>query len=120
MADEEMRAEPENGSGRGTDGNGTGHDGTDNNSVDNNSVDNNRRNGDTKLSLTLRMLVAAYVLYLAYGLIRDFGKNVGTDRYLIGAAIIIFVAAGGALLILSARKLIRKEYIDAEEDEGKK
>lgn len=85
--------------------------------------DNNiqkKRNGDTKLSLTLRMVVAAYVLYLAYGLIRDFGKNVGNDRFFIGAAIIFFVVAGGALLILSARKLIRKEYIDAEEDGNEK
>lgn len=90
--------------------------------LDDNSDSNvhNKRNGDTKLSLTLRMVVAAYVLYLAYGLIRDFGKNVGSDRYFIGAAIIFFIVAGGALLILSARKLIRKEYIDAEEDGDEK
>lgn len=76
----------------------------------------NRRKGDTKVGLTLRIIVAVYVLYLAYGLIRDFGKNTGNDRIFIAIAIAVFVIAGGAILILSAKKLIRKEYIDANEE----
>lgn len=78
--------------------------------------DNNRRNGDTKIGLTLRVVVAAYVLYLAYGLIQGFSETSGNDRLFIAAAIIVFIAAGGAILFISGRKLIRKEYIDAEED----
>lgn len=78
----------------------------------------NKRNGDTKVGLTLRILVAGYVLYLAYGLIQGFGETSGNDRIFIAAAIVIFVAAGGAILILSAKKLIRKEYVDADENEG--
>lgn len=78
--------------------------------------DNNRRNGDTKIGLTLRVVVAAYVLYLAYGLIQGFSETSGNDRFFIAAAIIVFIAAGGAILFISGRKLIRKEYIDAEED----
>lgn len=83
------------------------------------SDNNNRRNGDTKVGLTLRIIVAVYVLYLAYGLIQDFGKNTGNDRIFIAIAIGIFLIAGGAILILSAKKLIKEEYIDgSEEDEG--
>lgn len=76
----------------------------------------NRRKGDTKVGLTLRILVAVYVLYLAYGLIQGFGETSGNDRIFIAIAIAIFVVAGGAILILSGRKLIRKEYVDADED----
>ena len=80
--------------------------------------DNNRRSGDTQVGLTLRVVVALYVLYLAYGLIQGFGETSGNDRILIAIAIIIFIVAGGAILFFSGRKLIRKEYMDAEEDAG--
>lgn len=76
----------------------------------------NRRKGDTKVGLTLRILVAAYVLYLAYGLIQGFGETSGNDRIFVAIAIAIFLVAGGAILILSGRKLIRKEYVDADEE----
>ncbi|MDE5938525.1 MAG: hypothetical protein K2H37_05550 [Lachnospiraceae bacterium] len=75
----------------------------------------NKKNGDTKVGLTLRILVAAYVLYLAFGLIQGFGETTGNDRIFIAIAIVVFVAAGGAILILSAKKLIKKEYVDADE-----
>lgn len=78
----------------------------------------NRRNGDTKVGLTLRIVVAAYVLYLAYGLIRDFGQTAGNNRILIAIAIVIFIVAGGAILFFSGKKLIRKEYIDADGNAG--
>lgn len=69
---------------------------------------------DTKIGLTLRILVSAYVLYLAYGLIQNFGETAGNDRIFIAAAIVIFLVAGGAIMVLSAKKLIRKEYVDAD------
>ena len=78
--------------------------------------DNNRKGGDTQVGLTLRVVVALYVLYLAYGLIQGFGETSGNDRIFIAIAIIIFIAAGGAILFFSGRKLIRKEYIDASQD----
>lgn len=75
-----------------------------------------KRNGDTRVGLTLRVVVAAYVLYLAYGLVQGFGETSGNERILIAVAIGVFVIAGGAILILSVKKLIGKEYIDAEEN----
>ena len=74
----------------------------------------NKKYRDTKVGLTLRILVSVYVLYLAYGLIQGFGETAGNDRIFIAAAIVIFIAAGGAILIVSAKKLIRKEYADAD------
>lgn len=79
---------------------------------------NNRRKGDTKAGLMLRILVAVYVLYLACDLIRGFGETAENNRIFIAAAIVFFLIGGGAILILSAKKLIRKEYIDANEDGG--
>lgn len=79
---------------------------------------NNGRKGDTKVSLTLRILVAGYVLYLAYGLIRGFGETAGNERILIAVAIVVFLIGGGGILLLSVKRLIRKEYADAGEDEG--
>lgn len=77
----------------------------------------NKRYNDTKTGLILRIMLAFYVLYLAYGLAKDFGEISGNEKILIGAAIVIFVAAGGAILFFSAKKLIRKEYKDADEGE---
>lgn len=77
---------------------------------------NNKRNSDTKIGLTLRVLVALYVLYLAYGLIQGFGETSGNDRIFIAIAIIVFIAAGGVILFFSVKKLIRKEYIDVAQD----
>lgn len=77
--------------------------------------ENSRKNGDTRVGLTLRILVSAYVLYLAYGLMQGFGEAVGNDRIFIAIAIAVFVVVGGAILILSVKKLIRKEYVDADE-----
>lgn len=84
--------------------------------ADGENGDRNKKKGDTRVGLSLRILVSAYVLYLAYGLIRGFGDAAGNDRIFFAIAIVVFVAAGGAILISSAKKLIRKEYVDAEED----
>lgn len=46
------------------------------------------KSGDTKIGLTLRILVSAYVLYLAYGLIQGFGEATGNDRIFIAIAIV--------------------------------
>lgn len=63
------------------------------------------------------MLVSAYVLYLAYGLIKDYGT--ASNQMLSLVAIIIFVIGGGLILATSAYKLITKDYDDgSEEEEG--
>lgn len=75
----------------------------------------NKKYRDTKVGLSLRMLAAAYILYLAYGLIQGFGENVGNDRIFMAIAIVVFLAAGGGILVWSAKKLIKREYADADE-----
>lgn len=61
------------------------------------------------------MLVSAYVLYLAYGLIKDYGT--ASNRMLSLVAIIVFVIGGGLILATSAYKLITKDYDDGSEEE---
>lgn len=69
-------------------------------------IEENRVN---RMIPSLRILVAVYVLYLAYGLIRDFGQAAEGDRIWIAIAIVVFVAAGGAILFFSVKKLIGKK-----------
>lgn len=70
-----------------------------------------------KVTLLLRVLVSVYVLYLAYGLIKDYAA--ASNQMLSLAAIIVFIAGGGLILVTSAYKLITKDYDDgSEEDEG--
>lgn len=69
----------------------------------------NQENADNRVIPSLRILVAVYVLYLAYGLIRDFGQAAEGDRIWIAIAIVVFVAAGGAILFFSVKKLIGKK-----------
>lgn len=68
-----------------------------------------------KVTLLLRALVSVYVLYLAYGLIKDYGT--ATNQMLSLAAIAIFVVGGGLILAHSAYKLITKDYDDGSEDD---
>lgn len=68
-----------------------------------------------KVTLLLRVLVSVYVLYLAYGLITDYGT--ATNQMLSLAAIVIFVAGGGLILAHSAYKLITKDYDDGSGDD---
>lgn len=76
---------------------------------------------DHKVTLSLRVLVSVYILYLAYGLIKDYGT--ATNQMVSLAAIIVFIAGGGLILVTSGYKLITKDYdddrADAEEPESK-
>ncbi len=83
------------------------------------SADKERGGGEmkkvNKVTLLLRALVSVYVLYLAYGLIKDYGT--ATNQMLSLAAIAIFVVGGGLILAHSAYKLITKDYDDGSEDD---
>jgi hypothetical protein len=63
-----------------------------------------------KVTLLLRVLVSVYVLYLAYGLIKDYGTAENPTLSLV--AIVIFVIGGGLILISSGYKLAKGDYDD--------
>lgn len=68
-----------------------------------------------KVTLLLRALVSAYILYLAYGLIKDY--ETASNQTLALVAIIVFVAGGGLIFAISAYKLIKKDYDDGSEED---
>lgn len=66
----------------------------------------------SKGTLVIRAMVAVYLLYLAYGLVQDYG--VSRNKVVIGLAIIVFALCGGMILLMSLRSLARREYDDGE------
>lgn len=68
-----------------------------------------------KATLLLRALVSVYILYLAYGLMKDYGT--AENQMVSLVAIIVFVAGGGLILASSAYKLIKGDYDDGSMDE---
>lgn len=71
----------------------------------------------------LRACVAAYILYLAFGLVQEYRTSQNQTVTLI--AIIVFVIGGGWILFGALRKLIKGDYEDeaaggtnAESEEG--
>lgn len=71
-------------------------------------MSNNTPNRPTKVLLGIRILVSAYILYLAYGIITsDTPKS-----WYMWIFVVIFVGAGLTLITLSAKALIKGEYID--------
>lgn len=71
-------------------------------------MSNNTPNRPTKVLLGIRILVSAYILYLAYGIITDDTPK----SWYIWIFVVIFVGAGLTLITLSAKALIKGEYID--------
>lgn len=68
-----------------------------------------------KVTLLLRALVSAYILYLAYGLIKEY--ETASNQTLALVAIIVFVVGGGLIFAISAYKLIKKDYDDGSEED---
>lgn len=66
----------------------------------------------SKGTLVIRAMVAVYLLYLAYGLVQDYGTS--QNKAVIGFAIIVFALCGGVILLMSLRSLARREYDDGE------
>lgn len=72
----------------------------------------------TKVVLTIRVLVGAYLLYTAYSLIGGVVNGEGRDKYFFAAFIVFFAAAGIILMILSGRDLMRGKYAGGAMDPG--
>ncbi|MBP3475005.1 MAG: hypothetical protein J6K48_01585 [Lachnospiraceae bacterium] len=69
----------------------------------------------SKGTLTIRAVVAAYLLYLAYGLTQDYAASGNQTVTVIG--IVVFVLSGGVILFTSLRSLARGEYEDGRESD---
>lgn len=69
-------------------------------------------------TLTIRAVVAVYLLYLAYGLTQDYAVSGNQTVTVIG--IVVFVLCGGVILVSSLRSLAKGDYDDAGEDDAEK
>lgn len=65
----------------------------------------------SKVTLSIRALVAAYLLCLAYELIRDYDTT--QNQMVITVGIVVFIVCGAIILVSSIRRLIKGDY-----DEG--
>lgn len=72
----------------------------------------------TKVVLTIRVLVGAYLLYTAYSLIGGVTGGEGRDKYFFAAFIVFFTVAGIILMIFSGRDLMRGKYAGGAMDPG--
>ncbi len=72
----------------------------------------NRSKYPTQLVLTIRTIVGAYVIYLAYQII----TSDGAKSIPIWAAVILFIVAGSALVIMSVKHFILGEYEGGRKD----
>lgn len=66
----------------------------------------------TQLVLTIRTIVGAYVIYLAYQVITS-GNELSVPMW---AAVILFIVAGSALVIMSVKHFICGEYEGGKKD----
>ncbi len=76
--------------------------------------DNNNKNYPSQTVLTIRAIVGGYVIYLAYQIITS--KSETTP--LMWAAIVLFIVAGSALVIMSVKHFICGEYEGGKKDEN--
>lgn len=68
----------------------------------------------TKLVLSIRVLVGAYVLYMAYGIFTSSDPK----PFFVTLAAIFFVLAGGFLVVWSLLQIARGQYVGGKADAG--
>ncbi len=76
---------------------------------------NKRNRYVTKMNLYIRILVAGYVVYLAYELVPSVRETVGSEKIWMILATAFLAIAGIVIVAFSVKGLIRKEYYDADE-----
>lgn len=72
----------------------------------------------TKFTLTVRILVGAYLLYTSYSLIDGVMNGEGRDKYFFGIFMIAFTIIGILLILFAGRDLLRGKYVDGAMDAG--
>lgn len=70
-----------------------------------------------KTNLYIRILAGGYVAYQGYLVFKD-RANITSSYYVIMGFAILFMILGTFLVAVSVKMLIKKEYDDAEKDEG--
>lgn len=73
---------------------------------------NNSKYNTTKVGMSIRVLVGAYLIYLAYGIFKDKPSNT-----MIMIAAIFFVIAGAFLVIYYGIKSFQGQYIGGKADD---
>ncbi|MBO5473788.1 MAG: hypothetical protein J6A08_08390 [Lachnospiraceae bacterium] len=68
----------------------------------------------TKGTLVIRAMVAAYLLYLAYGLTQDYAAASNRAATVVG--IVVFTVCGGVILFMSLKSLAKGDYDGGTED----
>lgn len=69
----------------------------------------------TKMNFYIRILVAGYVVYLAYSLIPSIQEATGNKQIGLMIATAIMAFAGILIIVFSVKGLIKKEYYEADE-----
>lgn len=72
----------------------------------------------TRFTLTVRILVGAYLLYTSYSLIDGVINGEGRDKYFFGIFMIAFTIIGILLILFAGRDLLRGKYVDGAMDAG--
>lgn len=72
----------------------------------------------TKLTLTIRLLVGAYLLYTAYGLFPGATSSTQEDHLFLAVFMVLFAVIGVLLLAISGRALLQGRYVDGALDAG--
>lgn len=69
-----------------------------------------------QITVILRLVAGAYLLYLAFGLFGEVMKSAGGRQLLQIGSMVLFAAVGAILSGWSLKKLIKGEYIHPGED----
>lgn len=70
-----------------------------------------------QITVILRMVAGAYLIYLAVGLLGEAMKATGGRQLLQIGSMLLFMAVGAVLCVWSLRKLIKGEYLHPGEGE---
>lgn len=75
----------------------------------------NKSRRNTKASLTMRILVGIYLVYTAYSLIGGFSEYDGAKKIIFISFAVLFAAGGCALVAISGKALVNKEYAEGDD-----
>lgn len=78
-----------------------------------------RRSLPTRMSLVIRIVAGVYLLYLAYSIYNNQSEVQGAERFVFGAAMILFVVFGAVIAGTSLRAMQKGEYAGGAGDSGR-